>query len=100
MAIDLTKPLFIPLLGRWFDAFAAGEKHDEWRRLGQRWHLALCPVGRPVILSRGYSGARLSARVKGASIKPAQSPEAVALYGAGTPCLVIALDAIGPLARS
>lgn len=100
MALDLTRPLFIPLMGVWFDAFARGVKRHEWRRLGKRWHPAICPPGRAVILSRGYSGPRLSALVAGVTIEPAQSPETVAFFGAGVACLVIELADISPCSRS
>lgn len=48
------KPLFIPLLGQYFDAFRDGEKRDELRLYGKRWNEESCRLGRPVILSRGY----------------------------------------------
>jgi hypothetical protein len=54
------KPLFIPLAGHWFDAFAAGRKSIEYRRAGDRWNARTCLIGRSVVLSRGYNGARLS----------------------------------------
>ena len=54
------KALFIPLAGQWFDAFASGKKTIEYRRAGPRWNARTCAVGRRVVLSRGYSGARLT----------------------------------------
>lgn len=54
----MTRPLFIPLSGRWFDAFERGEKTVEFRRLGPRWNAATCRPGRPVTLSRGYGKSR------------------------------------------
>ena len=48
------KPLFIPLKSEYYDAFAAGYKQIEFRKYGPRWNERTCPVGRPVILSRGY----------------------------------------------
>lgn len=50
----MEKPLFIPLKGKWFDAFVCGEKADELRAYGPRWNERTCRVGRPVTLSRGY----------------------------------------------
>lgn len=48
------KPLFIPLKGEHFDAFADGSKDTEYRMYGARWSEGTCPPGRQVILSRGY----------------------------------------------
>ena len=47
------KLLFIPLKAEYYDQFATGEKRDELRLYGPRWNKRTCPVGRPVILSRG-----------------------------------------------
>lgn len=52
------KPLFVPLKAEFFEAFAAGTKQDELRRYGPRWNERTCPVGRPVVLSRGYGKAQ------------------------------------------
>lgn len=46
--------LFIPLKSEYYDAFAAGEKDTEYRAYGPRWNERTCPVGRGVVLSRGY----------------------------------------------
>ena len=54
------KPLFIPLKTRYFRAFQRGEKTTEYRLYGPRWHEGTCYAGRPVTLSHGYSGARLT----------------------------------------
>jgi len=48
------KPLFIPLKTEYFEAFKAGTKTFEYRRYGPRWNERTCPVGRPVVLSKGY----------------------------------------------
>jgi len=48
------RPLFIPLKGKHYDAFARGEKTVEMRRFGLRWNSRTCAPGREVILSRGY----------------------------------------------
>lgn len=85
------KPLFIALRREWFDAFARGEKTAEWRRYGRQWNEAQCPPGRPVILSLGYSGARLTGRVTGFSVKPAPAGGAGRIYGTGTQCAVIGI---------
>lgn len=49
-----TKPLFIPLKAEHYDAFARGDKTCERRLYGPRWNERTCPVGRKVVLSRGY----------------------------------------------
>lgn len=59
----MSKPLFVPLKTRYFRAFVAGTKTTEYRRYGPRWNETTCWPGRPVTLSHGYSGARLTARV-------------------------------------
>lgn len=51
------KPLFIPLKSEFYDAFADGSKTTEFRPLGPRWNKRTCPVGREVVLSRGYGKA-------------------------------------------
>ncbi len=53
------KPLFIPLRGVEFDAFANGRKRVEYRRYGRQFTERQAYPGRSVTLSRGYSGARL-----------------------------------------
>jgi hypothetical protein len=54
-------PLFIPLKTKFFEAFNNGSKTTEYRLYGPRWNERTCPVGRPVVLSKGYSKAhRLS----------------------------------------
>ncbi len=58
------RPLFIPLKGEFFDAFASGTKTEELRRFGPRWNERTCEVGRAVTLSRGYGKAqRLTGRI-------------------------------------
>lgn len=57
------KPLFIPLKGEFYDQFAKGEKSIEYRPYGPRWNERTCPVGREVVLSRGYGKAH---RLQGA----------------------------------
>src|SRR5579883_2093982 len=79
----MTTPLWVPLKGEYFDAFAAGTKTTEYRRLGgPLGKLERLPVGRPVILSRGYSGPRLQMMIKAVSVVPAAIvPHAAAIYG-------------------
>ena len=60
---EATKPLFVPLKGEYFDAFASGAKNTEYRLYGKRWNERTCRIGRAVTLSRGYSGARLRGHV-------------------------------------
>jgi hypothetical protein len=84
------RPLFIPLRACWFDAFACGEKTEEWRRHGPRWNANVCRVGRPVVLSRGYSGARLHAVIEATRLAWAEDPAVVELYGEAL-CFVMAL---------
>ena len=60
----VVKPLFLPLKAEYYDQFASGEKRDELRLYGPHWNERTCPVGRPVILSRGYGKQhRLRARI-------------------------------------
>lgn len=63
------KPLFIPLKGEFYDQFESGQKDTEYRPFGPRWNERTCPVGREVVLSRGYGKARrLQGTVKHFSI--------------------------------
>lgn len=48
------KPLFVPLNTEYYNAFADGSKREELRRYGPRWNEKTCPVGRAVVLSKGY----------------------------------------------
>jgi len=48
------KPLFIPLQTKYYEQFAAGEKHEELRRYGPRWNEKTCMIDREVVLSKGY----------------------------------------------
>ena len=58
------KPLYIPLRRIYFEAFERREKRVEVRRYGPRWNERTCPPGRGVILSCGYSGARLEGSIR------------------------------------
>lgn len=89
-----TTPLWVPLKGVHFDAFADGRKTTEYRRLGgplgELKHLL---VGRPVTLSRGYSGPRLHMLIKRVSVVPASTvPAAAELYGATAKLVAIELE--------
>lgn len=53
------KPLFIPLRTWWFRQFQRTIKDTEYRAYGPRWNENTCRVGRRVMLSHGYSGARM-----------------------------------------
>ncbi len=58
------RPLFIPLRGVFWDAFADGRKTVEYRLYGKRWNESTCYKGRRVVLSRGYGKRhRLTGRV-------------------------------------
>lgn len=79
------KPLFIPLKRKFFEAFERGQKTQEFRLWGPRWNERTLIVGRPVILSLGYSGRRLNADIVAVlKTDPAWSrflPGWVACYG-------------------
>jgi hypothetical protein len=78
-----TKPLWVPLRAVYFDAFAAGTKTTEYRRLGgPLGKLERLTIGRPVTLSRGYSGPRLHMLITAVSVVRASIvPDAAELYG-------------------
>jgi hypothetical protein len=78
-----TTPLWLPLRAEYIDAFAAGTKTTEYRRHGGRLGvLERLTIGRPVTLSRGYSGPRLHMLIKAVSVVPAAAvPDAAAIYG-------------------
>ncbi|NHZ48612.1 ASCH domain-containing protein [Nitratidesulfovibrio liaohensis] len=82
------RPLFIPLKARHFDAFKSGEKTVEFRAWGPRWNVGTCPVGREVILSRGYGKAdRLRGVVigyeegKACTLSPQHQADVLNCYG-------------------
>ena len=87
------KPLFIPLMGIYFDAFKDGRKMYEYRPLGKRWNERTCFVGRRAVLSRGYGKQhRLERTVLGLSIIVKHKPnDFVKIYGDEVPCLAIKL---------
>jgi hypothetical protein len=88
------RALFVPLLGQWFDAFACGEKTEEWRKLGPRWNENTCRRGRRVILARGYGWPRLGAVVAGFSLRVPNNAERREFFGVGVLCIVIRLTDI------
>ena len=92
--MDHEKPLFVPLRTEWFEAFASGKKHEEWRRYGPRWNEKTCRVGRPVTLSHGYSGARLAGEVTFFRIERAKHA-AAEIFGKDTRCAVIGIKLLG-----
>jgi hypothetical protein len=64
------KPIFLPLKGVHYDDFVRGDKTTEYRLYGPRWNERTCPVGRPVVLSRGYGKAhRAATSVKRTEVK-------------------------------
>ncbi len=67
-------PLFVPLCGRWFDAFASGQKTVEYRRPQGTWTAKNCTVGRAVVLSRGYGKQkRITGKIVSYALVPAAS---------------------------
>jgi hypothetical protein len=56
-----TRPLFIPLKTKLYDAFVDGSKNVEYRLRGPRWNADTCRIGRPVILSKGSEHRRCGA---------------------------------------
>lgn len=91
-------PLFIPLKAIWFDAFARGERKEEWRRYGGRWTERTCYRGRRVNLVRGYSGDRLSAVIHYVTVREAtEAQEAADIFGPEAKCLVLTLADIRPV---
>lgn len=87
------KPLFIPLKSEYFYAFKDGSKTKERRLAGKRWNFKTCPVGRDVILSKGYgkkerlSGyivGTLSAQSSGVHFTDKDRQSIAACYGEGS----------------
>ena len=76
------KPMFIALKGQYFDAFKAGTKTVEYRRYCKRWDERTCSIGRPIVLSRGYSKRdRLTGVISGFEVRHMDSTEWVDCYG-------------------
>ena len=91
------KPLFVPLMTRYFRDFESGLKCIEYRRYGARWNERACVPGRPVTLSHGYSGARLNARlVSFRAVLARDAADGRETYGPDTMLAVIELELLGP----
>lgn len=71
--VDNDKPLFVPLMKRWFEAFQRGEKRVEYRVHGPRWNKRVCRDGRAVVLANGYGWPRLTARIERTRIVQAKN---------------------------
>ena len=84
----IDKPLFVPLRREHFEAFASGRKRVETRRYSARWNERSCRIGRPVVLSLGYAGARLSGRVVSFERATRDSD----IYGQGADCALIGIE--------
>jgi hypothetical protein len=63
MTVASARPLLVPLKREHFIEFRDGHKTVEYRLYGPRWNERTCHTGRAVILSCGYSGPRLRARI-------------------------------------
>lgn len=72
------KPLFIPLLTKWFRQFDSGEKDTEYRVYGKGWNERTCRVGRAATLSHGYGKAQRISRhvVEFKKMLRSEAPEA------------------------
>lgn len=92
------KPLFIPLKAKFYNAFKRGEKDTEYRLRGPRWNLETCPLGRRVVLSRGYGKKHRSTGVIVGfhyHTVPSHIPGWLECYGPGAgdaACIKIKLD--------
>jgi hypothetical protein len=96
MLAHMKPPLFVPLKTAFFREFEAGSKRVEYRRYGPRWNERVCTPGRPVTLSHGYSGARISARIARFSVLEARAaPDGQTTYG--TDALLAAIELEIPL---
>lgn len=87
----MQKPFFLPLKFIYFNAFAHGLKTKEYRLSGSRY--GCITVGREVILSCGYMGARLFAICTNVIEKPIEEcpPECLSIYPIGSKLLEIHL---------
>lgn len=74
---EVMKPLFVPLKTEYFLAFQRGEKRTEYRPYGPRYNERTCFVGRKVILSHGYSGARIEGRIRRVRIMAARRVQVI-----------------------
>lgn len=89
------KPMFIALKGQYFDAFKAGTKTVEYRRYCKRWDERTCAIGRPIVLSRGYSkGQRLTGVISSFQQRYMTNNDWVDCYGEPglAACIGVTLD--------
>lgn len=102
---DPSRALFIPLKGKYFDAFANGTKTTEYRLRGPRWNAETCRIGRRVVLSRGYGKKhRLNGIITGFhhDTLPAKIPGWIECYGMGAgdaACITISILNASVMAR-
>lgn len=97
------KPLFIPLMARWFDEFVAGTKTTEWRAFGPRWNHDTCIPGRAVIISRGYGKhARLHGTIDRVTVvrRSAAPRAAQEIFGAARELIAIKIRIAHPITRA
>lgn len=86
------KALFLAVYGQHFDAFARGDKSVEYRQWGKRWNDATLHPGRPVVVSRGYSGPRLLGHVVSWALVLARDvPDVLGIYRASDTLVAITL---------
>lgn len=95
------KPLFVPLIKEWFDAFASGRKRVEYRLHGPRWNKRVCYDGRAVVLANGYGWPRLFGRITHTVIVPAHRvPKAAQAIFGNRELIRIHVDEVRPIERS
>lgn len=93
--------LFVPLLTRWFNAFASGRKRVEYRLHGPRWNKRVCWNGRYVVLANGYGWPRLHARiVRTVIIPPHRVPKAARQIFGARELIRIHVDNVRPIERA
>jgi hypothetical protein len=106
MSGNIQKPVFMPLKKEWFEAFARGEKTEEWRLPGRLYNERTCTPGREIILNLGYKaktipGVRLRARIARVEFRKPSRETADALGAAdGVDCMVLCLTDIRPEAAA
>lgn len=90
----MARPLFIPLITKYFEAFLDGSKSTEYRRYGPRWNETTCPVGRRVTIAKGYTRTRRHGVVVGFTRQRMDSADWLACYGepGEAACIEIKLD--------
>lgn len=92
------KPLFIPLMKPWFDAFKRGEKRVEYRVHGPRWNKRVCRDGRAVVLANGYGWPRLTASIERTRIvKAKNAPQAARDIFGDRELIAITVRDVSPL---